>query len=129
MDDVIKVIILINGDPIVSKIKELSPQEIGEPDCLLIDPCAIYYPLASNVVKFLGGSSHSHSHGDHSHSHGDHEHTHDKSPEEEHGFALCRSYPKNILADYRMPISSANILTILEPSSAVVSEYLITISD
>ena len=121
MDDIIKIVVLTDGNPLVAKIQELPGRDIGEPDCLLIDPCGIYYPAADNIQEFMGGGPHHH-HDEH-----DHEHTH--SHEQEQGFALSRYIPKKLLADCRMPISSANILTILEPSPVVVSEYLITISD
>ena len=128
MDDVIKIVVLSNETPLVTKIQELPGREIGEPDCLLIDPCGLYFTAADNVNRLMGGA-HDHEH-EHDHDHEDgHHHHHTQTPEREQGFALSRYMPKKILADCRMPISSANILTILEPSPAVVSEYLVTISD
>lgn len=38
MDDIIKVLILKDGRYIVTKIKEVPDHEIGEPDCVMIDP-------------------------------------------------------------------------------------------
>ena len=58
MDDIIKIIVLTNGNPLVSKIQELPGRDIGEPDCLLVDPCGIYYPAADNVQLFMGGAPH-----------------------------------------------------------------------
>lgn len=122
MDDIIKIVVLNDGNPLVTKIQELPGRDIGEPDCLLIDPCGLYFPAADNVQEFMMGSPHHHHH---DHDGEDHKHSH----EQEQGFALSRYMPKKFLADCRMPISSANILTILEPSPLIVSEYLITISD
>lgn len=38
MDDVIKVLILKDQTVIVTKIKEVAEYEIGQPDCVMIDP-------------------------------------------------------------------------------------------
>lgn len=130
MDDVIKIVVLSNETPLVTKIQELPGREIGEPDCLLIDPCGLYFVGADNVSRLVyGDHTHKHEH-EHEHEQEDGHHHHpNQTPEQEQGFALSRYMPKKLLADCRMPISSANILTILEPSPALVSEYLVTISD
>ena len=37
MDEIVRVLIMKNGDVLVSKIEEIGGVEIGEPDCLLTD--------------------------------------------------------------------------------------------
>ena len=43
MDDVIKVLVLKDQTVLVTKIKEVADYEIGEPDCVIIDP-VLYNP-------------------------------------------------------------------------------------
>lgn len=38
MDDIVKVLLLKDGRILVTKIKEVAEHEIGEPDCVMIDP-------------------------------------------------------------------------------------------
>lgn len=38
MDDIIRVLILKDGRILVTKIEEVAAAEIGEPDCVMIDP-------------------------------------------------------------------------------------------
>ena len=47
MDDTIKVVILKDRTILVTKIKEVADYEIGEPDCVMIDP-VIYSPGAAS---------------------------------------------------------------------------------
>ena len=41
MDDVIRVLILKGGLTLVSKIEEVGEFEIGEPNCILVDPMLV----------------------------------------------------------------------------------------
>ena len=41
MDDVIRVLILKDGLTLVSKIEEVGEFEIGEPNCVLVDPMLV----------------------------------------------------------------------------------------
>ena len=41
MDDIIRLIILKNGLALISKIEEVKEFEIGEPNCVLIDPMVV----------------------------------------------------------------------------------------
>ena len=38
MDDIIRVLLLKDGRTIVTKLEEVPEHEIGEPDCVMIDP-------------------------------------------------------------------------------------------
>lgn len=38
MDDLIRVLLLKDGRVLVTKLKEVPEHEIGEPDCVMIDP-------------------------------------------------------------------------------------------
>ena len=38
MDDIIRVLLLKDGRVLVTKIQEIAEHEIGEPDCVMIDP-------------------------------------------------------------------------------------------
>ncbi len=38
MDDVIRVLLLKDGRVIVTKLEEVADHDIGEPDCVMIDP-------------------------------------------------------------------------------------------
>lgn len=38
MDDIIRVLLLKDGRILVTKIEEVAAAEIGEPDCVMIDP-------------------------------------------------------------------------------------------
>jgi len=92
----------------IAKIQELPGREIGEPDCLLIDPCV----WNENQI-------------DHHHHEGDEDHNHDAIPK----FLIARFPGKLASPDTRMAISSSNILSIMDPSPALLSEYLVAISD
>ncbi len=48
----IKVLLLTNGDPIISKIEEV-PSELGEPDCKLINPFIIKNPKIEGSAPTL----------------------------------------------------------------------------
>lgn len=52
MDDIIRVLLLKDGRTLVTKIQEVGGAEIGEPDCVMIDP-AIYDPSAEDLTKAL----------------------------------------------------------------------------
>lgn len=92
----------------ISKIDELPGRDIGEPDCLLTDPCVW--------------------------DHNDIDHHHDAdgnhvAPEDAPQFIVRRFPGKSVSSDTQIAFHSSNIYTILEPTQALVSEYLITISD
>lgn len=92
----------------ISKIEELPGNDIGEPDCLLTDPCVW--------------------------SHNDVDHYHDAegnhvAPEDAPPFHVIRFPGKTVTADTKLAFHSSNIYTIVEPTQALVSEYLIAISD
>lgn len=93
----------------ISKIDELPGRDIGEPDCLLTDPCFWNY-------------------GDDGHYH-DEDGNHTDPPEDAPKFTVIRFPGKEVSPDTQMAFHSSNIYTILEPSQALVSEYLIAISD
>ena len=93
----------------IAKIEELPGRDIGEPDCLLIDVCTWSYNLNWNPDE-NGGVEH----------------------EEAHGiteFNVIRFPGKSASPDNRMAISSSNIFTIMDLSPALLSEYLVAISD
>jgi len=52
MDDIIRVLLLKDGRTIVTKLKEVPEHEIGEPDCVMIDP-VIYDDRISDLPKAL----------------------------------------------------------------------------
>ena len=92
----------------IAKVEELPAREIGEPDCALIDPCVW--------------------------SENDTEHYHDAegnhlAPEDVPPFHVTRFPGKTVTPDTKIAFHSSNIMTIVEPSQALLSEYLITISD
>ena len=92
----------------ISKIDELPGRDIGEPDCLLTDPCVW--------------------------AHNDPNHYHDAegnhvAPEDVPPFHVIRFPGKSVSEDTQIAFHSSNIYTIVEPTQALVSEYLITISD
>lgn len=92
MDDVIKVLILKDQTVLVTKIKEVADYEIGEPDCVMIDP-VIYSsgkPLEESMTRYPG---------------------------------------RVVTPDTQMAILSDNILTMVEPDSKLLAEYLIAIAD
>lgn len=105
MDDTTIKLVFTSFGWLVAKIEELPGREIGEPDCLLIDTC-----VWSEV---------------HQHHHDDEDHKHDADPQ----FIVARFPGKSASADTRIAISSSNIFTIMDPTPALVSEYLIAISD
>jgi len=41
MDDLIRLVILTNGLTLISKIEEVQEFEIGEPNCILVDPMLV----------------------------------------------------------------------------------------
>lgn len=92
MDDVIKVLVLKDQTVLVTKIKEVADYEIGEPDCVIIDP--VLY-----------------------------------NPDEELEKCMTRYPGKRITSDTQMAILSDNILTMVEPESKLLAEYLIAIAD
>jgi len=52
MDDLIRVLLLKDGRTIVTKLKEVPEHEIGEPDCVMIDP-VIYDSSIEDMEKAL----------------------------------------------------------------------------
>lgn len=92
MDDVIKVVILKDQTVLVTKIKEVAEYEIGEPDCVMIDP-----------VKY--------------------------DPNAELDKCMTRYPGQRLTPDKQMAILSDNILTMVEPESKLLAEYLIAIAD
>jgi len=52
MDDLVKVLLLKDGRIIVTKIKEVADNEIGEPDCVMIDP-VLYDESVSDLTQAL----------------------------------------------------------------------------
>lgn len=52
MDDIIRVLLLKDGRTLVTKIQEVPGVEIGEPDCVMIDP-VIYDPSVEELPKAL----------------------------------------------------------------------------
>ena len=51
-DDDIKVIVLTNGQILISKLEEV-PSELGEPDCKLIKPFQVKYQKLESVPPTL----------------------------------------------------------------------------
>ena len=102
----IKVVYTTMGQ-FIAKIQELPGRDIGEPDCALIDCCVWEEKL-----------------GFHGH---DEEGNH---IEQEHGGFICMRFPNKTVTDERtIVIHSSIVLTIVEPTQALVSEYLIAIAD
>ena len=93
----------------IAKVEELPAREIGEPDCALIDTC-----IWSEI--------------DNSHYH-DEDGNHIDAPEDAPKFHVIRFPGKTVSPDTKIAFHSSNIMTIVEPSQALLSEYLITISD
>ena len=56
MDDVIKVLILKDQTVIVTKVKEVAEYEIGQPDCVMIDPVRFdsTKPLPESMSRYPG---------------------------------------------------------------------------
>ena len=52
MDDIIRVLLLKDGRTLVTKIQEVAEHEIGEPDCVMIDP-VIYDTSEADLNKAL----------------------------------------------------------------------------
>ena len=52
MDELIRVLLLKDGRTIVTKIEEVPNHEIGEPDCVMIDP-VIYNNTISTLPEAL----------------------------------------------------------------------------
>ena len=52
MDDLIRVLLLKDGRTIVTKLQEVPEHEIGEPDCVMIDPC-LYDQNVEDMEKAL----------------------------------------------------------------------------
>jgi len=93
---------------LIAKVEELPGNNIGEPDCILIDPCHWDF------------SSVPHEHDE------DGNHIGEDDPLD---FTVRRFPGKMASEDTKLAFHSSNIYTILEPTQALVSEYLITISD
>ena len=58
MDEIVKVLILKDGTILLSKVREVEGYEIGEPDCVMIDP-VLYDPnrlktWKSRLTRFPG---------------------------------------------------------------------------
>ena len=126
MNDIIKVIVLTaNESIIIAKVKELTPQEIGEPDCLLIDPVKLMYDLEDEIPGFK--RRYPKEVYDH---HGEkiEDPTEPKLPDE-YVYLMGRYISTHFVDNYEMAISSANILTMVDPSPTLLSEYLVFISD
>lgn len=52
MDDLIRVLLLKDGRTIVTKLEEVPEHEMGEPDCVMIDP-VLYDTSVEDVEKAL----------------------------------------------------------------------------
>lgn len=52
MNDIIKVLLLKDGRTIVTKIQEVPEHEIGEPDCVMIDP-VIFDESVEDITKAM----------------------------------------------------------------------------
>lgn len=52
MDELIRVLLLKDGRVIVTKLKEVQEHEIGEPDCVMIDP-VLYNPEEPELEKCM----------------------------------------------------------------------------
>lgn len=52
MDDLIRVLLLKDGRTIVTKLEEVPEHEMGEPDCVMIDP-VLYDPSVEDMEKAL----------------------------------------------------------------------------
>lgn len=52
MDDLIRVVLLKDGRTIVTKLEEVPEHEIGEPDCVMIDP-VLYDPSVEDMEKAM----------------------------------------------------------------------------
>lgn len=52
MEDLVMVLLLKDGRTIVSKLKEVPEHEIGEPDCVMIDP-VLYDDSADELEKSM----------------------------------------------------------------------------
>lgn len=52
MDDLIRVLLLKDGRVLVTKLKEVPEHEIGEPDCVMIDP-VLYDPNEEDLEKCM----------------------------------------------------------------------------
>ena len=52
MDDVIRVLLLKDGRVLVTKLQEVAEHEIGEPDCVMIDP-VLYDPDEPELEKCM----------------------------------------------------------------------------
>lgn len=52
MDDIIRVLLLKDSRVIVTKIQEVAEHEIGEPDCVMIDP-VIYDESVEDIEKCM----------------------------------------------------------------------------
>ena len=102
----IKVVYTTMGQ-FIAKVQELTDRELGEPDCALIDCCVWEEKLAFQEHDEEGNHI-----------------TH------EHGGFICMRFPNKTVTDDRsIVMHSSNFLTIVEPTQALVSEYLVTISD
>jgi len=52
MDELIRVLILKDGRTLVTKLEEVTNHEIGEPDCVMIDP-VWYNPYEDSIEKCM----------------------------------------------------------------------------
>ena len=41
MEQEIKILVLVSGETIISRIEEVAAIDIGQPDCKLINPCTL----------------------------------------------------------------------------------------
>ena len=52
MDDIIRVLLLKDGRIIVTKLQEVAEHEIGQPDCVMIDP-VIFDESVDDITKAM----------------------------------------------------------------------------
>ena len=52
MDDIIRVLLLKDGRIIVTKLQEVAEHEIGQPDCVMIDP-VIFDESVEDITKAM----------------------------------------------------------------------------
>ena len=93
MDEIVRVLLLKDGRTFVTKLQEVQGNEIGEPDCVMIDP-VLDNPEEPEIEK-----------------------------------CMVRFPERRLTDDTKMAILSDNILTMVNPSNTLLSEYLVVISD
>ena len=52
MEQEIKILVLVNGEIIISQIEEVAALDIGQPDCKLINPCTL---IGGKVERWMSG--------------------------------------------------------------------------